>query len=182
MAESFYVDLEVGGTISQANATTILDIINTYFEDGTFNVDFNNPIEDKMDGNGWISYNEYQDIEKKLKELNVTFTLTMAPKEDYPGIMIYHYPELNLSGESSSDNNGHPYIRNSEISPLLNLMMDLIKDGTKTLPTHINNKEIKDLVKNILENPDNLIPILENHINIIAPDIPNIPKLVITKE
>lgn len=182
MSENFYVDLEVGGTISQANATTVLDIINDNFEDGTFNINFDNPIDDKMEGSGWISYNEYQEIEEKLREMNVTFTLTMSPKEDYVGIKCYNFPELNLSGETSADNNGHPYIRNSNIRPVLDLMMDLIKDGSKALPTHINNETTKELVKSILENPDNMIPILDNHISILAPDIPDVPKLIITKE
>jgi hypothetical protein len=181
MSESFYVDLQVGGTISQANATTVLDIINENFEDGTFNIDFDNPIDDKMEGSGWISYNEYQEIERKLRDMNVTFTLTMSPKEDYEGIKCYNFPEHNLSGETSSDNNGHPITRNSDVTPLLNLMMHLLKGGTKTLATRINDEPIKDLVKNILKNPDDMILILEDHVKNLVPDLPHVPKLIITK-
>ena len=181
MSENYYVDLEVGGTISKANATTVLDIINNNFEDGTFNINFDNPTEDKLEGNGWISFNEYEEIENELRKMNVTFRFTMYPKEDYPGILLYNSPELNLSGQTAADNNGHPIIRNSEINPLLNLMVDLIKSGPNVLPTHINNEATKNLVKSILEKPDDLIPILEKHISAVVPVIPDVPKLIITE-
>jgi hypothetical protein len=178
MAESFYTELKVGGSVTRQHVKDILEIINENFDDGTF--EEINAIKDKQfTGSGAISYEKFEEIEAALLKLNVAFTLTMYPKDDYRGIKCYNFPDVNLTGETDSDGNGHSIIRISEIKPLINLMLDFIKEGNSTLAKHINNETTKDLVTKMLSDPDDLIPILEKELNQVLPELPKIPKLII---
>lgn len=181
MAENFYTELKVGGTITEANAVTILDKIGNTFTDGTFDINFKNPEVDLIEVSGDMSYNEFEEMENFLRKLNVAFTFTMYPRDDYPGIHLYNYPDLNLSGQTTSDSNGHSIVRIPEILPLINLIMNILKEGPKALAKHVNNDATKDLVASILKNPDDLIPLLEKEIDKELPDLPDLPKLKITE-
>ena len=179
MAENFFTMLYVGGTMTEAVTTSVIDIINNNFEYGTFDVNFKNPTVKVLEGNGDISYNEFEEIEAALLKLNVAFTLTMYPRDDYPGILRYNFPDLNLSGQTTSDGNGHSIIRLHQVHPILNLMMDLVKEGATSLPKHMNNTATKNLVSKMLSDPDNMMTILEKNLSETFPKIPELPELKI---
>lgn len=176
MAENFYTELKVGGTISNSTAVTILDIIGNNFNEGTF--ELKDAVANKQfSGSGDMSFNEFEELENQLRKLNVPFTFNMFPRDDYPGIFLYNLPELNMSGQTPSDGNGHPIVRIKDISPLINVMKDFIK-GKDNLARHINDEPIKDMVAEIFRDPDNLIPILEKTIKELLPEIPDtLPEL-----
>jgi hypothetical protein len=178
MAENFYTELRIGGSVPEKYVKTILKMIGNKFETGTFKrKDVITEKSIKFDGH--ISYEEYQEIETSLYKMNLTFTFTMYPMDDYPGILSYNFPDQGMKGETSSDGNGHPIIRITEVRPLTNLILDILKKGTSTLAKHINNETTKDLVTKMLSDPDDLIPILEKELNQVLPELPKIPKLII---
>jgi hypothetical protein len=178
MAENFYTELRIGGSISEENLTTILYLIGEHFETGTFNrEDVIN--ENFVKAEGDVSFEEFQEIKIALYKKNLTFEFTMYPRDDYPGILLYNYPDLNMSGQTNSDGKGYPIIRLDSIQPLINLIMGVLKEGTNTLAKHINNETTKDLVTKMLSDPDDLIHILEKELNQVLPELPEIPKLII---
>jgi hypothetical protein len=180
MAERFYTELRIGGSISEENLTTVLDLIGDKFETGTFERE--DVIKIKfIKAEGDVDFEEFQEIEAALYKKNLTFEFTMYPRDDYPGILLYNYPDLNMSGQTNSDGKGYPIIRLDSIRPLINLIMGVLKEGTNTLAKHINNDTTKDLVTKLLSNPDDLIPILEKELNQVLPELPEIPELIITK-
>jgi hypothetical protein len=178
MAENFYTELKVGGSIPEVTAVVVLDIIGNNFTEGTFKLTPNLKL---LEGNGDMSYNEFEEIVNSLRKLNVAFTFTMYPRDDYPGILLYNYPNLNLSGQTASDGNGHPIIRIDNVRPIVYLMMDLLKEGTNTLAKHINDEHTKDLVTKILQDKANLIPIMDQELNQVLPELPDLPELTITE-
>lgn len=175
MADKFYSSFNIGNNISKENFYSIIAVLNETCEENNY-FDIEDCLSDGfINASGWMTFEDYQEIISKLQKLNLTYIATIDPKDEYEGFTTYSIPPH--VGNIQSDMNRHPVIRISEIRPYVDLLMDLIKNGTQCLPLYINNDIVSETVKEMMAKPDKALEILQSLIDHNVPKIPTLPKL-----
>ena len=98
--------------------------------------------------------------------------------------ICYWLPGMPEAISMKSDQNGNAVINATKIKTVTNFMLEIIKEGYKTLPLHINDENdiIRDIAIKGLKDTDKLIDLIRDKLEEMMPEIPKLPPLKVIKE
>jgi len=68
-----------------------------------------------------------------------------------------------------------------ETRPVVELLLEMVKQGIAALPKFISTPGLEDIVEKGLKNPDKLYDLLRKEVNKSLPVLPKLPPLIIMK-
>lgn len=185
MSDPISVSLEIGGIISASLVDQLLACINYDIDrgDGPLTRIEMEGRNDSLTVYGMADYGLCNKTHNFCIEHQIPFIIHAEASGECNADTTFFVPGMEDSENYMTDQNETAVVRSSQVRPMFDLLIALVEGDLKALPKFMNNPAVRDLVKDCLESPDDIISHLKERIDEIlpreAPD--NVPPLIIDK-
>jgi len=179
MSEYIGMSIEIGGDLPRNFIEEFLCIINNELSEITGPCS-EADLKDEA-GKGAIqligssNYGMCDNLTAFCRQHNLSYIHHCDAKYDLSAYNYFWVPGMKKSQAVASNQDGQMLILESDIRPICDLMLAVIKNGNEALPLFIGNDRLKCIVEKSLKNPKKLYELLVKEINHLLPVIPVLP-------